>query len=176
MKIIPIKTEYNFEILKHTAKAYIEHVCGMREVVYQFDDKIVGKRIVDEGELISDDDCIADILSEYCRTNTGVYADIYKNHSDKIQLVNKIVVAKIESGAFLVDITVTCEKGFYTFLITTNEGKDSMLCKMEAMDVSEAFEKARLILYGIEGLNSEVAKHINELANDQIMEIIKWKK
>lgn len=175
MKIIPELTEYNFEIMKHTAKAMVEHIAGVRKASYFFDDKLIGERTVEDGGIMTDDDCIADIMSEYCKNNKGVYADIYSKHADKIQLVNKLVHLKIDSGAFVVDFSAKCEKGVFTFSITTSSGRDRIVCRMEANDFLEAFEKSRFLLYGMEGMNEEISKHINELARDEIMEIIKWK-
>lgn len=175
MNIIPVKTEYNFEVLKHTAKATLEHIAGVRKTEFYFDDKLVGSKTVAEGQLLSDDDCIADIVSEYTRNNTGVYADIFGRHTDKVYLVNKKVTAKVDAGAFVVDIFVKCEKGSYQISLSTNGGKDKIVCQMAAADFSEAFEKSRILLYGMEDMNSELSKHFNELSNDQIMEIIKWK-
>lgn len=175
MKIIPEKTEYKFEVLKHTARASLEHVAGVRKVSYYFDEKLVGERTVSGGDLLTDDDCIADILSEYSRNNTGVYADIYRNHSDKIQLVSKMVHFKVDSGTFIVDFSAMCEKGSITFSVIANGGKDRIACKMEANDFLEAFEKSRILLHGMESMNEELSKHINDLARDEIMELIKWK-
>lgn len=175
MEIIPIKTEYNFEVLTHTAKASLEHINGERKASYYFDDKLIGEKTVPDGSLMTDDDCIAEIMSEYCRNHTGVYADIYSKHADKIQLLNKILYFKVDSGTFLVDFVAKCEKGEISFSIATNNGKDKVICKMEANDFLEAFEKARMIVYGMESMNTEISKHINDLAKDEIMEIIKWK-
>lgn len=174
MKLIPVKTEYNFEIMGHSGKAHLEHVAGVRNVEFSFDGKLVGSRAVPDGELITDDDCIADILSDYSKNNKTVYADIYSRHKDKVKLVNKIVSVKIDTVAFLVDLTVKCEKNLYTLTMTTNEGKDKIACIMEAHDVSEAFEKSRMLLYGMENLNEEISAHINELASDEIREIFSW--
>ena len=174
MNLIPIKTEYNFEVMKHTARALLEHIDGNRKASYFFDDKLVSERVVPDGDVMTDDDCIADMLSEYSKNNTGVYADLYSKHADKIHLINKIVSVKVEEGPILVSLDVKCEKNSYTFSLVTNGGKDKIACKMEAADFSEAYEKARLLLHGMENMNSEISKHINEFTNDQIREIIKW--
>lgn len=175
MKIIPEITEYNFEVMNHTARASLEHIAGVRKASYYFDEKLVGERVVPDGSLMTDDDCIADIVSEYSRNNKGVYADIYSKHADKIQLVNKMIHFKVDSGLFVVNCSVKCEKGFITFSLTRNGGNDRVACRIEANDFLEAFEKARLLLFGMESMNMEIAKHINKLAKDEIMEIIKWK-
>lgn len=175
MNIVPEKVEYNFEVMKHTARASLEHVAGVRKVSYFFDEKLIGERVVEDGRIMTDDDCIADILNEYSDNNTGVYADIYKNHKDKIQLVNKMMHMTIDAGAFKVNFSVKCEKESYTFSVTTNNGKDRIVCKMEANDFVEAYEKSRLLLFGLEQLNADISENISKLAKDEIMDVIKWK-
>lgn len=174
VKIIPESLEYKFKIVNHTAKASLVHVAGVRKVSYYFDDKLIDEKVVPGGELLSDDDCIVDIVQEYAKTNTGVYADLFNNHADRINLLSKTMTLTVESGMFKVHFASTWEKGFFSFSVNSNEGKDTINCKIEANDFLEAYEKARFLLYGMENMNGEIAKHFSELASDKIMEIIKW--
>ena len=174
VKIIPESLKYNFKIVNHTAKVLLEHVAGVRKVSYYFDNKLIDEKVVPGGELLSDDDCIDDIVQEYAKTNTGMYADLFNNHKDRINLLSKTMKLTVESGMFKVNFTSTWEKGFFSFSVTSNEGKDTINCKIEANDFLEAYEKARFLLYGMESMNGEIAQHISELANDKIMKVIKW--
>lgn len=174
VNIIPESLEYSFKILKHVAKASLEHIAGVRKVTYCLDDKVIAEKVVPDGELLTDDDCIADIVSDYAKNNNGVYADLFNNHTDVINLVSKTLKVTIESGMFKLNFSSTWEKGFFSFSVISNDGKDTINCRIEANDFLEAFEKARFLLYGMESMNGEITKHISELANDKIMEIIKW--
>lgn len=174
VKIIPESLEYNFKIVNHTAKASLVHVAGVRKVSYFFDENLISEKVIPGGELLSDDDCIAGIVQEYAKTNTGVYADLFNNHADRINLLSKTMNLTVEFGMFKVYFTSTWEKGFFSFSVNSNEGKDTINCKIEANDFLEAYEKARFLLHGMESLNGEIAQHISELADDKIMEAIKW--
>ena len=175
MKILPIRTEYNFEIVNHTAKASLEHIAGVRKVEYYFDDKLVGGRTVPDGDIVTDDDCIVDIITDYSMNNVGVYADLFKHHSDKIKLICRQADFQLEQSSIVCNVSFTNQKGFYSIDATTNGGKDRLTWTIEASDFSEAFEKARMILYGLECLNTEVTNNISALTNDLVLERIKWK-
>lgn len=174
VKIIPEVLEYDFQITKHTAKAILEHVAGVRKVSFYFDEKLIGDKVIPDGNPLTDDDCIVDIMREFSKTNTGVYADLFRYHSDKITLVCKKIRIKVESGPFRVYFSSTRKKGIVSFSLTTNDGKDKIECQMEANDFMDAFEKSRYLLFGMETMNEKIAKNISELADDKVMEIINW--
>lgn len=174
VKIIPESLEYNFKVVNHAARATLEHIAGVRKVSYYFDDKLIGEKAIPGGELLTDDDCIVDIVQEYSSANKGVYADLVNNHSEIITLLNKKLRLTVEAGMFTVKFTSLWEKGFFSFSVTSNEGKDTIDCRIEATDFLEAFEKARFLLYGMESMSGEITKHISELASDKVMEFIKW--
>ena len=85
-KATPLKMEYLFQINEHTMKASAEHLELARRFTFYFDDKIVSEKAVPAGEFYTDDDCISELVENYCKNKSGVYADLFSRHSDKVKL------------------------------------------------------------------------------------------
>lgn len=174
MNYKPIKVEYYLEIMKHSMKASANHHGDKREVKFFFDDKLVSTKVVPEGDLLSDDDCISEIVENYCKNNVGVYADIFKRHSDKVSLVAKTVEVALDLYGIEVFVHVTVEKERYIVELTANNGDDRFVGTFKSVNFSEVLEKVRLFTSSLEGISVNLTEHISEISSDKIEEWIKW--
>ena len=175
-KMIPIKVEYVFALREHRMKAVAEHLEWERKFTFCFDDKIVSEKTVPEGDFLTDDDCIADMVRNYCKNNTGVYADLFKRHSDKVHLVSKTMDFLIENYGINLPVHITLEKGKYSFEITGNNGDDVFSGTFRSENFSEVLEKVRISTGILTELSKDFSININELSNDKVEEWIKWER
>lgn len=172
MDIIPVRQEYIFNVAKHTMRSVVEHIENARKIDYFFDDKLVATKAVAGGDFYTDDDCISEIVEDYRKNNTGVYADLFNRHMDKIFLAKKIIEVKLVNYGIVINAKVEIVKNYYEIELSTGENVFSG--KFEAADFSEVLEKMRLFTNTLEGVSSDLAQKINVLSNDAIEAVIKW--
>ena len=173
-KMIPIKVEYDFFMKNHRMKAVAEHLELERKFTFYFDEKVVSEKIVSSGDLLTDDDCIRDLVENYCKDHTGAYADLFKNHSDKVYLVSKTIDLMIENFGINLQTHVTVEKGKYCFKVNENNGNDVISGSFRAENFSEVLEKVRILTSILGEISKEFSENIDELSNDKVEEWIKW--
>ena len=174
MEIKPIKQEYILSVMKHTMRAIVEHKNDKRFLSYYFDDKLVATRERAGGEYYTDDDCIREVVDDYRKNNTGVYADLFNRHTDKIFLEAKILEVELVNNGIVLKAKVKIIKDFYEIELATDNGNNQFSGKFKAADFPEVLEKMRLFTNTLEGVSIELAQNINILSNDKIEEIIKW--
>lgn len=174
MEIKPIKQEYVFSVMNHTMRAVAEHKNDKRYLSYYFDDKLVATRERAGGEYYTDDDCIREVVDDYRKNNTGVYADLFNRHTDKIFLQEKLLEVELINNGIVLKAKVKIIKDYYEIELATDNGNNQFNGKFKAADFSEVLEKMRLFTYTLEGVSSELAQKISILSNDKIEEVIKW--
>jgi hypothetical protein len=174
MKIIPIKTEYDFKIKQHKMRSVAEHGDEEREISYYFDDKLVAKKTIPAGEYLTDDDFIRAIVEEYCKYHGGVYADIFNNHSDMVLLETKTVEVRVENYEVVIGVKIKREKNHYQVLMSANNGEDVITGDFKASTFSDVLEKLRIFINTLEGVSAELSQNIDELSNDKVLEWFEW--
>lgn len=174
IKIIPVKMKYDFCMHNHTMQAVAEHLNLARRFSFHFDDKVVSEKVVPEGDLMTDDDWIRDLVENYCKNNTGVYADLFKRHSDKVHLVSKTIDFVIEDYGINLDAHVTIEKGIYNFKVKAANSDDVFSGSFKAENFSEVLEKIRIFTSVLGEMSKEFSANLDELSNDKVEEWIKW--
>lgn len=174
-KITPLMTEYTLQIKEHTMRACAEHLELARRITFYFDDKIVSEKAVPAGDFLTDDDCISELVENYCRNQTGVYADLFKRHSDKVNLVSKKIDFAIENYGIKMTAHVVVEKEKYHIDVKDDVGSDSFSGTFKADNFSEVLEKVRIFTSTLSGISDDFSNHISELSNDKVEAWIKWK-
>lgn len=172
-KITPVRIEYKMQIKEHTMKATTEHLELARRITFYFDDKVVSEKAVPPGDFLTDDDCISQIVENYCKNKTGVYADLFKNHSDKVKLISKTLEFEIENYGIKMTATVTVKKDIYNIDVHGNDG-DAFSGTFKSTSFSDVLEKVRIFTGILTGISNDFSTHINEFSNDKIEEWIKW--
>lgn len=173
-KMIPVKVEYLFSMKNHYMKAVAEHLESERQFSFYFDEKVVSEKIIPSGDFLTDDDCIRDMVENYCKDHTGIYADLFKRHSDKVHLVSKTIDYVIESFGINLETHVVVEKGKYHFEVNDNNGEDVFSGSFKAENFSEVLEKVRIFTSILGEISKEFSDNIDELSNDKVEEWIKW--
>lgn len=173
-KITPIKIEYNLKIKDHAMKACSQHLEDSRMISFYFDEKKVAETTVPPGDMLTDDDVICDLVSKYCKNSASVYADLFRNHSDKVHIVSKHISCVVEDYGVLINADVTVEKGRITTNIVANNGDDTFTGSFKAESFSDVLEKVRLFTMGLSKMSEEFSTHINELSNDMVEKWINW--
>lgn len=174
MEIVPIKQEYIFSVMNHRMRAVAEHTKEKRYLSYYFDDKLVAKKEKAGGEYYTDDECIREVVDDYRKNNTGVYADLFNRHTDKIFLEAKTIEVDLVNNGIVIKAKVKIVKDFYEIELATDNGNNQFSGRFKAVDFPEVLEKMRLFTYTLEGVSAELANNISVLSNDKIEEIIKW--
>jgi len=172
--ITPLKIEYNLRIKEHKLKASAEHLELARRITFYFDDKIVSEKAVPPGDFMTDDDLISDLVSNYCKNQVGVYADLFMRHSDKVHLVSKTLDFLIENYGIRMFAHVIVEKDKYIIEVKGNNEEDVFSGTFKAQNFSEVLEKVRIFTSTLVGISESFSSHINELSNDKVEEWIKW--
>lgn len=172
--IIPIKVDYSFKIKNHTMRASAEHLELARKMSFYFDGKLVSEKAVPPGDYLTDDDCIRDLVEKYCKNNTGLYADLFRRHSDQVHLISKTLDFMIENYGMKMLAHVIVEKGKYQFAVNGNNGDDIFSGTFKAENFSEVLEKVRIFTSTLVGISENFSDNINELSNDKVEEWIKW--
>lgn len=175
MQIKPIKVEYFLEVSGHKLKGSCVHKGGAREVTFFFDNTQVAQKLIPDDSLLKDDDVICDIVEEYCRNQIGTYADLFRNHVDRVRMTAKSIEVMLEYYGIEVFAGVTIEKTRYIVKLSTNNDKDRMVGTFEANSFSDVLEKLRLFTSALDGVAGELTSHINEISNDQVESRIKWR-
>lgn len=173
--ITPLKIAYNLQVKEHTMRAVAEHLELVRRITFYFDDRVVAEKNIEPGDFLTDDDCISEIVRNYCRNAQGVYADLFSRHSDKVQLVSKTLDFSIENYGLIMLAHVTVEKGRYFITVESGDGVDTFSCTFKAENFSEVLEKVRIFTNTLEGVSNSFSSHINELSSDKVEEWIRWK-
>lgn len=176
MDIVPIRQEYTFSITTHTMRAVVEHIDSKRRLSYYFDQKLVATRVVEGGDFYTDDECIAEVVEDYRKNRTDVYADIFNRHIDKISLTSKLLEIDLVNFGITIKAKVKIIKDFYEIELYTDDEENRFSGKFKAADFSEVLEKMRLFTSTLGEVSSELAQKINILSNDKIEESIKWLK
>lgn len=174
MLIIPIKQEYTFSVMSHTMRAVVEHKNDRRYLNYYFDNKLVSVKEREGGDYYTDDDCICEVIDEYRKNNTGVYADLFNRHTDKILLESKFLEVSLVNNGIVINAKVKIVKSCYEIELATDNGDNHFNGRFIAADFSEVLEKMRLFTNTMEGVSVELAHNISLLSNDKIEEVIKW--
>ena len=173
-KATPLKMEYLFQINEHTMKASAEHLELARRFTFYFDDKIVSEKAVPAGDFYTDDDCISELVENYCKNKSGVYADLFSRHSDKVKLVAKKLDFQIENCGIKMMAHICIEKEKYHIEVKGANGIDSFTGTFQAVNFSEALEKVRIFTSTLSDISDDFSSHISELANDKVEAWIKW--
>lgn len=174
MEIIPVYQEYIFSIMNHKMRAIVEHTGSERQLSYYFDDKLVANKTIPGGEYYTDDDCICEVVDDYRKNHTGVYADIFNRHIDKVYLEEKLLDVRLVNFGIVIKAKVRVVKDFYEVELATEDGDNQFTGRFKASDFPEVLEKMRLFTNTLEGVSAELAQNISILSNDKIEEIIKW--
>ncbi|MGN0311959.1 MAG: hypothetical protein ACI4CC_04215 [Lachnospiraceae bacterium] len=173
-KMIPIKVEYDFTMKNHRLKAVAEHLESERKFTFYFDEKVVSEKMFSSGDFLTDDDCIRDLVENYCEDHIGAYADLFKRHSDMVHLVSKTIDFVIENFGINIQAHIIVEKGKYFFEVNENNGDDVFSGSFRAENFSEVFEKVRIYTSILGEISKKFSENINELSNDKVEECIKW--
>lgn len=174
MNIIPVRQEYVFVVLKHTMRAVAEHKNDKRYLSYYFDEKLVATKELTGGDYYTDDDCICEVIDNYRKSNTGVYADLFNRHTDKIFLTEKHLEVELENYGIVLKAKVKIIKDYYEIELKTDNGNNQFSGRFKAESFSEVLEKMRLFTNTLEGVSDELTQKISVLSSDKIEEIIKW--
>lgn len=174
MEIKPVKQQYDLTVMNHSMKAEALHFQDKRIISYYFDDKMIHKTQLPAGDLISDDNCIREIVENYSKNNVGVYADIFKNHSDKVFLLSKIIEVDVVNYGIVAHAKVKVEKDLYFFELLTDNQENHMSGSFKASNFSEVLEKMRIVVSMMAGVSTKMTEDINELSSDKVEEVIKW--
>jgi len=172
-EIKPIKVEYTMQIREHTMRASAEHLELARRITFYFDDKVVSEKAVPPGDFLTDDDCISDLVDNYCKNKTGVYADLFKRHSDQVHLISKTLEFELENYGIKMTAIVTVKKDTYNVQIKENGG-DFFSGTFRSSSFSEVLEKVRIFTSILTGISNDFSEHINEFSNDKVEDWIKW--
>lgn len=172
--IIPLKIEYNFQLRNHRLRASAEHLESGRRITFFFDDKIVSERMIPAGDFFTDDDRISELVSNYCKNQTGVYADLFTNHADQVHLLSKTLDFTIENCGIVMSAHVIVENGRYLIEVSGNNGEDAFSGSFKSKDFSEVLEKIRLFTSTLVDISNSFSSHINELSDDKVEAWIKW--
>lgn len=175
MDIIPVRQEYVFSVSTHTMRAVAEHIDNKRYLKYYFDAKLVETLEIEGGDYYTDDDCITEVVEEYRKSKTGVYADLLNRHIDKIALTSKSLEVKLVNYGIVINARVRIIKDYYEIELHTDNEENCFSGKFKAADFSEVLEKMRLFTSTLSEVSTELAEKIDILSNDKIEEIIKWK-
>ena len=174
MEIRPIKQEYVFSVANHTMRAVALHENDERNLSYYFDDKLVARKKMPGGEYYTDDECISEVVDDYRKNNTGVYADLLNRHVDKIRLTAKYLEVDISYMGLTGKAKAKIVKDYYEVEISTYDGGDLICGKIKANSFSEVLEKMRLFVTVLGGVSSELSEKITLLSSDKIEEVISW--
>ena len=172
--ITPKKIEYNLQIKDHTMRATVIHNTDSRKISFFFDEKVVSEKTLSQGDFMTDDDCISELVRNYCNSNTGVYADLFKRHSDKVHLAYKTLEFVIENYGIEMHVLVTVEKEKYYVEAKANNGEDVFSGTFRSLNFSEVLEKVRMFTTTLVEISDRFSSHINELSNDKVEEWITW--
>lgn len=175
MEIVPVRQEYVLSVTSHTMRAVVEHINDERHLNYYFDDKLVATKVIAGGKYYTDDDCIKEVVEDYKKNKSDVYADLFNNHMDKIKLIQKTLEVNLVNYGIVIKANVKIVKDFYEIELFTDGGDNQFRGKFKAADFSEVLEKMRLFTNTLEGVSTELAQQINILSNDKIEELIDWK-
>lgn len=172
--ITPVNIEYISEIGDHILKAEVEHLELARRFSFYFDDKLVSEKAVGPGEFFTDDDCISDMVKNYCQNNKGVLSDLFANHADKVHLVEKNLEFVIEHYGIKMKAYVVEEKEQYKISVKAENNVDEFSCTIKACNFSEVLEKVRIFTSTLANISDNFSSNIDELANDKVEAWIKW--
>lgn len=174
MILKPLSAEYIFRFSNHSMRALTEHSKNEREINFYFDEKLVSCVHIPNGDLLSDDDHILEIIENHCNNSIDAYSDLFNKHSDKILLVSKEVSVIIENSGIEVMAHVKVYNNRYEISLSTWNGEDNFTGTFKSNNFSEALEKLRLFINTLIGVSDDLSINIDELSNDKIEQLIKW--
>lgn len=174
MNIKPIKMEYYLEVAGHKLNAICIHRDQIRDLRFLIDDVEIFRKREKDGDLLSDDDIICDVVVDYYNNKSGAYADLFKNHRDRVKLVAKAVEVAVNYCEIDINARVTIEKERYIVKMSTNDEQDKLVGTFAASSFSDVLEKLRLFSGGLSGFAQELTAHLNEIANDEVERRIRW--
>lgn len=174
MEVVPIKQEYDLTVMNHSMKAVAHHFQDKRVISYYFDDKLIQKLEMPAGDLFLDDNYIREIVENYSKDNVGVYADIFKNHADKVSLISKKIEVDVVNYGIVAHAKIKIEKDKYYFKLVTDNQENEVSGSFKASNFSEVLEKMRIVVSMMAGVCAKMTEDIDELSNDKVEEVIKW--
>lgn len=172
--IKPINIKYVSEIKDHILKVNVEHLELARRFSFYFDDKLVTEKAVGPGEFFTDDDCIKDMVQNYCLNNKGALADLFANHVDRVRLVEKYLEFIIENYGVRMRAYVSEKKDQYKVNVKAEGNSDEFSCTITASNFSDVLEKVRIFTSTLSNISDNFSNNIDELANDKVEEWIDW--
>lgn len=174
MNLKPIYATYVFSIPNHTIIATAKHKDNEREISYFYDDKLISQRSVPDGDLLSDDDYIRDLVENHCKTSIDAFSDLFNNHSNKILLISKSVKVLIDNFGIEIMAIVKVYNNRHEIELSTLDGEDKFSGTFASNNFPDVLEKLRLFINTLSGVSSDLTTHIDELSNDKIEALIKW--
>lgn len=172
--ITPTTVEYVLEIREHVMRATVEHLELARRFTFSFDDKVVAEKAVGPGEFFTDDDCISEMVQNYCKNNSGVFADLFGKHADQVRLIEKKLDFLIEQYGIKLYAHVCESKGKYNIEVKSSNDEDTFTGVFTASSFSEVLEKVRIFTSTLIGISDSFSSNIDELSNDKVEAWIKW--
>jgi len=172
-EIKPLKIEYKMQIREHIMRVSTEHLELARRIVFYFDDKKVSEKAIPPGDFLTDDDCISELVDNYCNNNTGVYSDLLKKHPDQVHMVSKTLEFEIENYGVKMTATVIVKKDTYHIEVKGNND-DAFSGTFRSDTFSDVLEKLRIFTGILAKISNDFSSNINEFSNDKVEEWIKW--
>lgn len=169
-----VNIQYISEIRGHILKVEVEHLELARRFSFYFDEKLVSEKAVAPGEFFTDDDCIKDMVQNYCQNNKGVLADLFANHVDQVRLVEKDLEFIIEQYGIKMKAYVVEEKDQYKINVKAENNIDEFSCTIKASNFSDVLEKVRILTSTLSNIEDNFSDKIDEIANDKVEEWIDW--
>lgn len=170
----PALVEYLLTVANHTMCARVEHLELARRFSFLFDDRLVSEKVLPAGDFLTDDDCIEELVDNYCRTQKGVYSDILRRHSDKVNLISKTVKFSLINFGIVFDVQVVVKGDLYQISMSGNNDADTLTASFHAQNFSEVLEKVRLFTNYMGEANTNLSMNITQLSNDKIQQWFKW--
>ena len=174
-QVQPILNEYLLTVANHSMRASVEHLELARRFSFYFDDKLVSEKALPAGDFLTDDDCIQELVDNYCKTQVGVYADVLKHHSDQVHLVSRTLKFTMKHFGISIDSSVVIQNQHYQIEMSVNNGQDTFSSSFQSESFSDVLEKFRFFTSIMENVNSNLSANIDQISNDKIEQWFKWK-
>jgi len=174
MNMQPLSAAYKFFYANHCLEATVNHQETEREVCFYYDKKLISKIQIPNGDLLSDDDYIMKLVEDHCRNSIDAFADLFKNHTDKILLNSKTVNVVIYNMGIEILANVSVYYDRYDLELSTPNGENKIFGSFKANNFSEVLEKLRLFISTLSGVSTNLSAHIDEICDDKIEGFVQW--